>query len=84
MYQVTKNKILAEVLEEKENETGLVTTATRKPHIEVKVLGKGCEVVDVKVGDHLIVFNVYDAQVMEYEGKRLVFIKDEDSHYFKK
>ena len=85
-FQPSSTKILIELREEKtETEFGIVVAQEGKRDFVVgKVIGVGSEVQGVKKGDELVVFNVYDAQIMNYEGKKLAFVVEKDAFYFLK
>jgi len=77
-------KILAEVtLKENKTESGLVMAAEAKhKYLEAVVVGAG-EETHVKEGDTIVVFGVYDAQIHDYNGKKLIFVDAKEGQFFK-
>lgn len=80
--KVSKNKILAEVLEEPQK-SAIIVSENKRAYVKARVLSVGEDVKSLETGDTIVVFNVYEAQILEYEGKKLIFVKDEEGYYFK-
>ena len=78
------NKIVCEVLEEKAtSETGiLVSDNFRKNWVKGKVLAVSDEFPEVVEDDELIVFDVVEAQIKEYNEQKLIFVDGKDGNYF--
>lgn len=70
-----KNKILAEVIENQTNNSGIILMGDDGKRHHAKVLAVGPVVEKIKVGD-IIDYNIHEAIDYELEGKKCIFITE--------